>query len=78
MAYEVARVLERNADLIRKALWTSDAQWESLLQATNRFRAKGCEDLGDERVRTFLLACAYAAAREGGVARLTELLCGPG
>lgn len=78
MAYDVASVLEHNADLIRKYLWTSDAQWESLLQTTNRFRQKGCEDPGDERARSFPLACAYAAAREDGVARLAEVLCGPG
>jgi len=78
MPYDVARVLERNTDLIRKYLSTSDAQWGSLLQATDRFRQKGCEELSDERVRTFLLGSAYAAAREAGVARLTELLCGPG
>lgn len=76
MAWDVARVLERNGDAIRKYLNTSDAQWGALLQAAGRVWDKECEDLRDERVRTFVLACGYAAARERGVAALTEVLTG--
>jgi hypothetical protein len=76
MAWDVARVLERNGDAIRKYLCTSDAQWAALLQMVNRLWDKECEHLSEERVRTFLLACGYAAAKESGVAALTELLTG--
>jgi hypothetical protein len=76
MAWDVARVLERNGDAIRKYLCTSDAQWAALLQMANRLWDKECEHLSDERVRTFLLACGYAAAKESGVARLAEVLTG--
>ena len=76
MAWDVARVLERNGDAIRKYLYTSDAQWAAFLQAASRLWDKDCEDLRDERVRTFLLACGYAAAKESGVARLAEVLTG--
>ena len=76
MALDVARLLERNADTIRKYLSTSDAQWAGLLQAANRVWDKECEDLRDERVRTFVLASGYAAAGESGVAALTEVLTG--
>jgi hypothetical protein len=76
MAVDVARALERNGDAIRKYLCTSDAQWASLLQMANRLWDKECEDLRDERVRTFLLACGYAAGKESGVARLAQVLTG--
>jgi hypothetical protein len=76
MAWDVARALERNGDGIRKYLYTSDAQWAALLQVASRLWDKDCEDLRDERVRTFLLACGYAAAKESGVATLTEVLTG--
>ncbi len=76
MALDLARVLERNADVIRKYLHISDAQWGALLHAAGRVWDKECEDLRDERVRTFALACGYAAARERGVAALTEVLTG--
>lgn len=76
MALDVARVLERSGDTIRKYLYTSDAQWASLLQAARRAWDKGCEDVRDERLRTFVLACGYAAARDSGVAALTEVLTG--
>lgn len=76
MALDVARLLERNADTIRKYLCASDAQWASLLQAANRVWDKECEDLRDEHVRTFVLASGYAAAGESGVAMLTEALTG--
>jgi hypothetical protein len=76
MAWDVARVLERNGDAIRKCLCTSDAQWAALLQMVSRVWDKDCDSLSDERVRTFLLACGYAAAKESGVAALTEVLTG--
>ena len=76
MAWDVARTLERNGDTIRKYLYTSDAQWGSLLQAAGRLWDKECDDVRDERIRTFLLACGYAAAKESGVATLTEVLTG--
>jgi hypothetical protein len=76
MAWDVARVLERNGDAIRKYLCTSDAQWAALLQMASRVWDKDCDSLSDERMRTFLLACGYAAAKESGVATLTEVLTG--
>ena len=76
MALDIARSLERNCDAIRKYLYTSDAQWGSFLQAAGRLWDKECEDSRDERLRTFLLACGYAAAKESGVDTLTEVLTG--
>jgi hypothetical protein len=76
MAWDVAKVLEQNGTAIRKYLYSSDAQWTALLQMASRLWDKECEDLRDERVRTFLLACGYAAAKEIGVATLTEVLTG--
>ena len=73
---DLSVVLEREQDAIRKYLQCSDAQWESMLRLTAHCWERENEELRDERVRTFALACGYAAARERGLEELTRVLTG--
>jgi hypothetical protein len=76
VAKDLSGALEREQDTVRKYLQCSDAQWQDLLRITARCWERDYEEQRDEQVRTFALACAYAAARERGVALLTELFTG--
>ena len=78
MARDLSVVLEREQDTLRKHLQCSDAQWESLLRLTAHCWERENEESRDERVRTFALACGYAAARERGLEALTAVLTGEG
>lgn len=76
MVRDLSVVLDRERDTIRKYLQCSNGQWETLLRLTAHCWERDNEEQRDELVRTFALACGYAAARERGLEELTLVLTG--
>lgn len=72
---QISELLIAHRATIRQNLYTSDRQWESLLEKIRRREALR-QTIAAERIWGFLVACGYAMGGLQGISKLTELLTG--